>query len=313
MNGTRVCLFGKFRIQRDAHVSDALGARKIEELFCYLLLHRNHCHPRDILADLFWGENPTALAKKYLRKALWQLQTLLALPQVPPAGAILLVEPDWVQLNPTADLWLDIVAFEEAYACTQRVAIQELDCQQVQHLQEAIDLYRGELLEGWYHDWCLGERERFRYMYLAMLDKLMGCCELHHQYEAGINYGMRLLRCDPAHERTHRQLMRLYYLTGDRSEALRQYERCVSALQSELGVSPAHSTTAFYQQIRADQVEDLPKAPPTGTPLRLEAMTFTPEILDHLRQLEAKLVDIQQWVQQYIAVMERALSQSTLT
>ena len=37
-------------------------------------------------------------------------------------------------------------------------------------------VYRGDLLEGCYQDWCLFERERLQNAYLAMLDKLMVRC-----------------------------------------------------------------------------------------------------------------------------------------
>src|SRR5438128_1039451 len=62
------------------------------------------------------------------------------------------------------------------------------------HYWEA--LYRGDLLEGWYSDWCLYERERLQHMYLAMLDKLMEYSESHQEYETGQTYGMRALRYD---------------------------------------------------------------------------------------------------------------------
>ena len=34
-------------------------------------------------------------------------------------------------------------------------------------------LYRGDLLTGWYQDWCLIERERYQCMFVSLLDKLM--------------------------------------------------------------------------------------------------------------------------------------------
>jgi len=40
-------------------------------------------------------------------------------------------------------------------------------------LQEAVRLSYADLLEGWYQDWCLYERERLQNIYLLILDKLM--------------------------------------------------------------------------------------------------------------------------------------------
>src|SRR5206468_8917392 len=117
------------------------------------------------------------------------------------------VEPESVQLNPEADIWLGVVVFEKTFNVVQKVAGNELDAQRVQVLQDAVQLYLWPLLEGWYQDWCLLERERLQNMYLAMLDKLMSYCEAHHDYETSLLYGMRIMCYDRTRERTHRRLM----------------------------------------------------------------------------------------------------------
>lgn len=54
-----------------------MEARKVQELFIYLLLHRAHSCSREALAAMLWGERNETHAKKYLRQALWQLQGAL--------------------------------------------------------------------------------------------------------------------------------------------------------------------------------------------------------------------------------------------
>jgi DNA-binding SARP family transcriptional activator len=245
----RICLFGKFCVRRNEQVLDGFDARKVQELFCYLLLQRDRSLPRETLASILWPETTTAQSKKNLRQALWQLQSALHSQNESAIDRILLVEPDWVQLNSEADFWLDVVVFEQAFNSVQKIPGQELDSSKAQLLQDTVQLYQGPLLEGWYQDWCLLERERLQSMYLALLDKLMSYCEVHHDYETGLLYGMRIMCYDRARERTHRRMMRLYYLLGDRAEALRQYERCAAALEEELGIHPSKSTTAIYRQI----------------------------------------------------------------
>jgi hypothetical protein len=38
-------------------------------------------------------------------------------------------------------------------------------------------LYRGDLIEAWYQDWCIYERDRLQLTFLAMLEKLTADCE----------------------------------------------------------------------------------------------------------------------------------------
>jgi len=312
MSTLSIQLFGKFCVRRNEQVLEGFDARKVQELFCYLLLHRNHSLPRETLAGLLWPETTTIQSKKNLRQAFWQLQSALGSQTEPINDRVLLVEPEWVQLNLEANFWLDVVIFEKAFDLVQKVPGHELDAQRVQVLQDAVQLYEGPLLEGWYQDWCLLERERLQNMYLAMLDKLMSYCEALHDYETSLLYGMRIMCYDRARERTHRRLMRLYYRLGDRAEALRQYERCAGALEEELGVRPSKSTVALYKQIQADQLDEPEPMPaPQDTNTSLEVST-TPliDILSHLRYLEGSLADLQNQIQQSIQKVELVLSNS---
>lgn len=307
MSTLKIYLFGKFCVRRDEQVLDGFDARKVQELFCYLLLHRDHSLPRETLANLLWPDTTTAQSKKSLRQVLWQLQSVLGSQNERVNERVLLVEPDWVQLNTEANLWLDVAVFERAFNLVQKTPGQELDDAKAQLLEDTVQLYQGPLLEGWYQDWCLLERERLQGIYLAMLDKLMSYCEARHDYETSVLYGMRIMCYDRARERTHRRLMRLYYLLGDRAEALRQYERCAAALEEELGVNTSKSTVAIYRQIQADQLDV-----PTSTLVDVDIAGDLPtspllEILSHLAHLQRSLADLQNQVEKGIEMVKIVL------
>jgi DNA-binding SARP family transcriptional activator len=307
MSTLKIQLFGKFCVRRNEQALDGLDARKIQELFCYLLLHRDHSLPRETLASILWPETTTTQSKKNLRQALWQLQSALGSQSEPANDRLLLVDQDWVQLNSEADLWLDVAEFEQVFNLVQKTSGQEMDSSIAQLLEKTVQFYQGPLLEGWYQDWCLLERERLQSMYLAMLDKLMSFSEVHYDYETGLLYGMRIMCYDRARERTHRRMMRLYYLLGDRAEALRQYERCAAALDEELGISPSKSTQALYKQIQVDQLDE-----PSPTPIEVDTSPEVPtpqllEVLGHLAQVQRSLSELQSKVQQSIRMVETAL------
>jgi DNA-binding SARP family transcriptional activator len=248
-----VQLLGKFCVRRDSRILLGFDVRKVQELFCYLLLHRNRPHPREVLADVLCADAPPLQAKKILRHSLWQLQVALGDQADLGDDRVLLVEPDWIQFNTAAQHWLDVGVLEHAFSIVRDIWGQQLDPLKVQKVREAIQLYHGDLLEGWYHDWCLLERERLQGIYLALLDRMMDYSEVCGEYEAGQTYGAEILRYDLAREHTHRRLMRLYYLSGNRTAALRQFERCTTALHDELGARPAKRTVELYKQISADE------------------------------------------------------------
>jgi DNA-binding SARP family transcriptional activator len=300
----KIRLFGKLSVYYNRNQVAGLDSSRVQELLCYLLLHRDRPHPRETLASLLWEASSSSQAKKYLRQALWQLQSTLDRQVGEGKHNLLLIEPDWICLNPNADLWLDVDIFEGAFAMVQGVPGQDMDQEQAEAVNIAIQLYQGDLLEGWYQDWCLYERERLQNMWLAMLDKLMAYCEADRRYEEGLVYGMCVLRFDRAHERTHRRMMRMRYMAGDRTAALRQYKRCTQTLEEELGVKPARRTEEIYQGILAD---DLDQTAEPERSLSTGELQLLPKVVSRLAQLKTILREVHNHVSQDLDRIERAL------
>jgi DNA-binding SARP family transcriptional activator len=257
MDVLQVTLFGKACIQRGSSAIVELPAKALE-LLCYMLLHRGRAHTREALACELWADAPATQSKKYLRQSLWQLQQAVDLPQTKP---LLCLDHDWVTADPDAEVQLDVLQFECASAVVRDLPGATLTTAQAQAAMQAAALYTGELLSGWYQEWCLIERARYHSMFFALLDKLIDYCRAHRLFDQGIAYAMRLLRSDYTHERTHRQLMRLYHQAGDRSLALRQFEQCRAVLLREFGLAPAEATLALAEQIRTGQPEGAIAAP----------------------------------------------------
>jgi len=300
-----VYLFGKFRVEYDNRALHGLESRRLQELFCRLLLSRDRPQPREALAGVIWGESSTEQSKKSLRQSLWLLRAALSAYNEPFADQVLLAETDWVQVRSNPSLWLDVAVFEQICSRVQGIAGQALESDLAQQLRAAVALYQGDLLEGWYQDWCLYERQHLQNQYLIMLEKLMHYAEAHEGYEAALEYGVQILRYDCVRERTHRQLMRLHYLAGDRAMALRQYDHCVVALRQELGVQPSKSTLSLYQQIREDNLPD--QEPVLTTETHHTAAPI--EVLERLKQIMTTLSETQRQVQQEIRALERTLHQ----
>jgi DNA-binding SARP family transcriptional activator len=305
-----VCLFGKLSLQCNGQVLSGFDARKIQQLLCYLLLHRDHPQPREVLAGLLWGDTSTDQSKKHLRQTLWQLQSALDRGHQLSLGTLLTVDSDWVDLHSGGDLWLDVAVFEETFTPIQDIQGRELNPASAEQLEHAVQLYHGDLLEGWYEDWCLFERERLQNMYLAMLDKLMGYCEAHKQYETGIVHGTRILFFDRAREHTHRHLMRLQYLAGNRTAALRQFERCSFALNEELGVKPAKVTLALYEQIRDDHVDDSTGVSRNSPHIPEPTAVAVPELIGRLSQVSKLLAEVQSAAQHGVQAIELLMKDS---
>lgn len=300
-----VQLFGKFCVRRDKQTVSGLDACKLQELFSYILIFRDSPHSREGLASLIWGDCSTVQSKKYLRQTLWQLQTTLGSrdDDSNEAGA-LTVDSDWVSFNTDSETTVDVQSFEKTFFALREIRGQNFTAIQAQNLDQAIQLYQGDLLEGWYQDWCLCERERLQSNYLLMLDKMMNYCEAQEKFETGLSYGLRVLRYDRARESTHRRLMRLHYLSGNRTAALRQYDHCVTALNEELGVRPSNRTRTIYEKMRADEFRTSESDAEVAL---VETTNVLPKVIDHLKQLRWALKEIHGQVQQDIKAVDAVL------
>jgi DNA-binding SARP family transcriptional activator len=312
METLRIRLLGNFSVECNQRPLPGLESGKVQELFGYLLLHRSQAHSREVLASLLWGDASSAQARKYLRQTLWQLQGVLQAHVPHGEPPVLLADPDQVRLNSEASLWLDVAAFEGACAAARASPGAQLTPSDAQDLEAALALYRGDLLDGRYADWCLFERERLQNLYLGALDRMMIYCETSRNYEEGVRYGGDILQYDRACERTHRRLMRLLFLAGDRTAALRQYARCVAALEEELGVEPAGITVKLHEQIQADCLDGAIMSPRNAPLSAAESApgraTTLDELLQGFRQVQSQLMTIERQVSEGIRAIEHLVA-----
>ncbi|MFQ5854953.1 MAG: BTAD domain-containing putative transcriptional regulator, partial [Anaerolineae bacterium] len=210
MSILRISLFGDVRIARDDWSSEVRVTRSVQALLAYLLLQRHRVHPREVLAGLFWGDHSENRARSCLSTALWRLRSALE-PEGIPRGTYLVRTPAGeIGFNHESDHWLDVAVFEEQAGRVLAQPIDVTESAKVQELENALRLYTGELLEGFYDDWALRERERLRFLYLNSLAHLMHYHKYQGAYEESLAYGQQILQHDPLREEIHREMMRLY-------------------------------------------------------------------------------------------------------
>ncbi len=239
-------LLGPFQAALDGNPVTAFESDKVRALLAYLAVEADRPHRRDKLAGLLWPERPNRDARSNLRYALYNLRQAIGDRQATPP--FLHVSRQTIQFNGDSESWVDVMAFTNRLEPSRRTD---------GDLEEAIDLYRGEFLEGFYvgdsapfEEWVLFKREQLRRQAMSTLRHLATTYEERRQYGRALPYAWRRVELEPWQEQAHRQLMRLLALDGQRGAALAQYEACRRALAEELSVEPAEETTRLYEQIR---------------------------------------------------------------
>jgi DNA-binding SARP family transcriptional activator len=256
MPSWRIYLLGQMEIHLDGRALPHLPTRKAKSLFSFLVLHHQRAWSRDSLAHLLWEDLDEASARKCLRNELWRIRHLLDA-WGPGAGG-LQIDNGSVRFAAPAGAFIDVARFEEALrddgeACGNGVA----------RLCEAIELYRGDLLEGCEEEWCHAPRERLRQVFLTSLERLLDHHSTRRDWQAAICCARRILHCDPLLEHVERKLMLCYWQLGDRARALREYAAFADLLQRELQVEPMAETREIYRRIRG-ALPCEPSAPQVG-------------------------------------------------
>ena len=213
---------------------------RLQALLAYLLLHSHAPQSRQQLAFGFWPDSNEAQALTNLRKQLLLLRRAL-----PEMDQYLKADAKVIQWIPDAPFTLDVTEFELAVA---RSATQPDDLA-ITLLQQAVDLYRGDLLLGCYDEWIIPKRETLQASFIQALERLIGLLESRRDYPAALQMALQLLHHDPLHETTYLGLMRLHALNGDRAAALQVYQTCVVRLHSELGIMPNADIQAAYERL----------------------------------------------------------------
>ena len=249
---SRIEMFGGLRVIQGDRVIQKFQTQKTGALLAYLAIHAPRTFSREIIAGLLWPDGDPAAIRNRLNQAVSSLRRQLHPPGSNPNG-IIVADHQMVSVNSTA-LTSDVHDFRQLLRNAATLHHHQQD-RAMELRREAVDMYRGELLEGYVEEWAQLERIRFSDQYMDALTQLVRYYAAQEDLDQAIEMSVRRLAQDPANEKSHRTLMRLYLKAGRGMSAGAQYlelERCLQAL----GKTPSAAATALYEQ--AKTVSDSP-------------------------------------------------------
>jgi predicted ATPase/DNA-binding SARP family transcriptional activator len=256
----QVRLLGQFDVHRDG-APVLIPSRLAQSLLAYLLLTAGTAHRREKLAGLLWPDTTDENARRNLRQELWRLRKAIE-SSAPGKGVtnFLLVDEITIAFDSQSDYWLDVSALakpDDAAASSQ-------------DLIEALSLYRGELLPGFYDEWAVLERERLRALLEQKMARLLDLLIEEKRWRTVLEWGERWIALGQSPEPAYRALMVAHGALGDRSKVAAVLERCAQALRDDLGVEPSAQTQALFEQLASNHFrttdDSLPARPPAMPP-----------------------------------------------
>lgn len=194
---------------------------------------------RDTLLALFWPEKDDSRGRDALKQAVRFLRVALD-----ENGHSLIRGRgvDEIGIAPGA-LWCDAIAFEKMAAAG--------------HHEEALSLYRGNLLDGFFagastefHEWLESERGRRRAA-ASIAARMVAEQRLRaHDDRGAVALLRRSLELAGPDERVLRELLSLLDQLGDRAGAVQAYDEFARRLSREYEVEPSAESRALMEHIR---------------------------------------------------------------
>ncbi len=302
MQGLRLYWLGEPAVELKGRAIK-LETRKSAALLAYLSTEGRR-YQREVVATIFWPEASQPKAFGNLRRTLSSLNSRL---------------PGWIEadretigIKQTDKLWCDVAAFNELLArvkgfCSAGNELCE-ECRAA--LEEALELYRGNFLDGLnlddapeFDDWEMVQREELRRELADVLQRLSMAYSRIERWDEALQAARRWVTLDPSYQPAHRLLMQLYARSGSRSAALRQYEQLQRLLKQQSG-DVEEETRRLFEKIRGPQsapsVGDGSSHPalvsilktklyvPTAPASRLERV----DLVDKLRQVDQRTLTV---------------------
>lgn len=218
-----------FRLLGDYDLTGPHGAvkwstHKAEELFSYLWVHRQGS-VSVILNDVFpqWNYEK---GKQYLHTTVYQIRKTLKKAAL--ADSIELTFDRENYRLESRGIEGDTEKFQEAAA----LALQN---NQVDEMRAATALYTGDLLQSMDSLWVYSSRDKYRRIYLKLLELLaLTLVQSGRPYEAE-DYAVRLTELEPLEESYALQLISIYYEIGKPLRAQRKFSQFRDSYKAEMG------------------------------------------------------------------------------
>jgi len=225
--------------RKDGPELDSLLAQpKRIALLAYLCLATPRgFHRRDTILGLFWPDSDESHARSSLRRALHVMRQSL--------GEDALHSRGDEEIAPNFDaIWCDAVAFDERLGANKLV--------------DALELYRGDLLPGFFLDevpmferWLEDERSRLRASAARAARVVAENQEAERNLTEAVRWARRAVEFTDNDERAVRRLMELLARAGNRASALKVYDDFAERLGSELDAEPSAETRGLADQLRS--------------------------------------------------------------
>jgi DNA-binding SARP family transcriptional activator len=259
MNLLSIKLLGTFELKFERSTTVRLPYEKVKALLAYLAAEPNCPHHRDVLADFFWPDRSSELARANLRKAITNLRTIFDRGQSS-ENFKLIATRQTIELNYKQPAQIDLIHFQELTHGYYHQLDKEchLCAVAIASLEAALSLYQGEFLSSLrlynndvFDDWLQLKRQQIHQQAIDVCLALLNHYRKQLQWESALKYARKLIELEPWNELGHELVMKILLQTKKRNYAVLHYENYAHNLRKHLDMEPEPSVKNLYQEIKS--------------------------------------------------------------
>lgn len=205
----------------------------------FLFLNHPEGLTKEQVGEIFWPDSSPAELKLRFKNTVYRLRHAIGRDTIS-------FFDDVYSFNPDLDYEYDLETFQRELTLAQSSRDTN---EKINHLRNAVRIYRGDFLPDVDETWVIHERERLRQAYQ---DAVLSLSDLYFQagqLEAALDVCQRAIAADSCLEEAYRLAMQVYAKNGNRAGIVRTYEQCKKALYEEVGAEPSPQTRRLFEEL----------------------------------------------------------------
>ncbi len=241
----RIEMMGTFCLKIGAFELHHFQTQKTALLTSILSYPPVRVHLREQLVDTLWPDVSLSVGLNRLSQALAWLRSQTE-KRFDFNDKFLISDRQFVGFNDSL-ISSDVEDFELA---AQTAMNKKNGLYSIENIQIAEQLYKGELLAGYYEDWILRERDRLLTVYLTLLHHLIQYSNQVSDYDKAVEYARKAVVVDPLEEQHYVDLIKLHIEHKQELNAKRCFHDLEEMLKEKLDQVPAMSYEEIVLEVK---------------------------------------------------------------
>jgi two-component SAPR family response regulator len=233
--------FGSPRVVLDCHEVSHVEwrSRKAQELFFYLLCNKRQVNKEELMEAL-WPETSVNMSESALKTSIYRLRQAVFYECVSAQDA-------GYRMNPAITVQFDLYEFQKHLRLATEA--HQINGEQAEHLQNAIALYNGPFLNGFYSEWCQRLWTEHELKFHTALMKLAEYHAARADFSRSAELLGKVVESDNFNEEAQYRLVETYIEANEPLVALQHLRSYARLCREELGVPLPQRFANFYHRI----------------------------------------------------------------